>query len=59
MTTFGKTTLAGQRLSGEVLRAFDLWPYKYKGGKRRLSGHTAPGGCLHTCWSERTEEIAT
>ncbi len=29
-------------LSGEVLRVFDLWPYKRKGGKRGLSGQTAP-----------------
>jgi len=55
---------AGQRHSGEVLRAVDLWPYKHKEGKRRLSRHTAPeklsahllarqnggGRYLNRCW---------
>ncbi|KAA6426492.1 MAG: hypothetical protein FRX49_03602 [Trebouxia sp. A1-2] len=52
VTTFGKTMLAGQRLSGEVLRAYDLWPYKHKGG---YLGMMHQRNCLQTCRPERLE----
>jgi hypothetical protein len=46
-------------LSDEVLRAFDLWPYKHKEGKRGLSGQSAPEKVsLHICWLKRTVEVA-